>query len=72
MSPSTDEIEFHSFRLISGVDGSRPSISTSVRRVIELLKPRMLMLKSFAPLCTTSTPGRCSIVLAIEPCDSAR
>ncbi len=36
---------------------SRPSCSVSTRRLSEELNPRALTLKSFTPLCTTSTPG---------------
>ena len=36
---------------------SRPSCSTSTRRLSDELKPRAFTLKSLTPLCTTSTPG---------------
>ena len=42
---------------------SRPSCSTSTRRLREELKPRALTLKSLTPFCTTSTPGTvCSAI----------
>ncbi len=39
---------------------SRPSSRVSTRRLSDELNPRALMLKSFMPLCTRSTPGACA------------
>ena len=48
---------FHSWEPRNAIARSRPSCSTSTRRVSEELKPRALTLKSFIPLWEMSTPG---------------
>ena len=48
---------FHSCEPRNAIARSRPSCSTSTRRLSDELKPRALTLKSLTPLCTTSTPG---------------
>ena len=45
MSP-IDDIDGQSFDIRNGTVGSRPSISAGTRRLSELLKPRVLRLKS--------------------------
>ena len=46
---------------------SRPSCSTSTRRLSEELKPRAFTLKSLTPLCTTSTPGTVASAIGAWP-----
>jgi len=54
---------FHSWEPRNAMARSRPSCSTSTRRLSEELNPRALTLKSFTPFCTTSTPGTaCSAI----------
>ena len=54
---------FHSCEPRNAIARSRPSCSTSTRRLSDELNPRALTLKSFTPLCTTSTPGTdCSAI----------
>ena len=69
ISSSDVAMPFHSCDPRNAIERSRPSCSTSTRRLSEELNPRAFTLKSFTPFCTTSTPG--TAVSAIGACPVA-